>query len=185
MSVRAPLAVALAALATMVVHAHSGPPFPIVSDVKAGPYVVSIWSDPDTTDDETAAGQFWTRVHPAGSGAALPEATRVTLSVRPRDGRGVERTAAAAPVRGDITNQFAAVVLDRETRFAVAVDIAGPLGAARVTGAVDATYDLRPPRARFLLYLLPFVLVGLLWGRLILRRRSAPAPETPRRRPTL
>jgi len=39
--------------------AHSGPPFPIVADRVAGTYRVSIWTDPDATDDGSAGGQFW------------------------------------------------------------------------------------------------------------------------------
>jgi hypothetical protein len=158
-----------------VVAAHSGPPFPIVSDQPAGPYVVSIWTDPDTTDDGTARGQFWIRLHPAASSTPLLSATQVRLAVTPADGRGPARRAAASAVRGDATNQFAAVVLDHEGRFAVRVDIDGPLGRASVEAAVDATYDLRPPRALFLLYLLPFLLAGLLWGRLIVKRRASAA----------
>ena len=39
------------------VDAHSGPPFPIVSNQIAGPYDVSVWTDPDATADGSAAGQ--------------------------------------------------------------------------------------------------------------------------------
>jgi hypothetical protein len=167
----------LVALAARTVETHSGPPFPIVSDQQAGPYVVSIWTDPDTTDNGAAGGQFWIRVHPAAGGVSLPPVTRVSLAVAAAGGHGPGPMAAAAPVRGDVTNQFTAVVLGHEGRFDVVVDIAGPLGAATVTSAVDATYDLRPPKALFLLYLLPFVLVGLLWGRLLIRRRAGPPPN--------
>jgi hypothetical protein len=72
--------------------------------------------------------------------------------------------------------------MDREGRYAVRVTIEGPLGAASVDALVDATYDLRPPRSLFVLYLLPFVLVGLLWGRLLVRRHRRPkaaGPEDP------
>lgn len=155
--------------------AHNGPPFPIVSDRPAGPYVVSIWTDPDTTDDGSAGGQFWVRVHPAGQEVRLPPDTRALLTIAPVRRDGPARSASAAPVRGDMTNQFAAVVMDHEGPFTVRVDIDGPLGAGTVTATVDATYDLRPPRSLFFLYLLPFVLVGLLWGRLLIRRRSGVA----------
>jgi len=46
-------------------HAHDGPPFPIVSEHTAGAYAVSVWTDPDTTDDGTAGGQFWVVLRPA------------------------------------------------------------------------------------------------------------------------
>src|SRR4051812_31418996 len=35
-----------------LLHAHSGPPFPIVTDQQAGAYRVTVWTDPDATDDQ-------------------------------------------------------------------------------------------------------------------------------------
>ena len=163
------LAIALAA-AAVTTHAHDGPPFPILSDHAAGPYVISIWTDPDTTDDGSPGGQFWVRLHVAGKGV-LPDGTRVTVGIRPARQPAEERTAAAAPVRGDATNHFAALTMDHEGRFAVRVAIDGPLGAAAADAAVDATYNVRPSRSMLALYLAPFLLVGLLWGRLLWRRR--------------
>ena len=49
---RLPLALAFT-LAALSVRAsgHSGPPFPILSDKAAGPYLISIWTDPDNLCD--------------------------------------------------------------------------------------------------------------------------------------
>jgi hypothetical protein len=152
-------------------RAHDGPPFPIVSDRVVGPYRLSIWTDPDTTDDGTPGGQFWVRLNPERSGVALPADTRAQVGIRPVGRSGPERHADAGPVRGDVTNQFAAVLMDHEGRFAVHVTVQGPLGNATVDAEVDATYDLRPPAYLLPLYLAPFIAVGLLWGRLMLRRR--------------
>lgn len=157
-------------LFTTVLHAHDGPPFPILSDRVAGPYVVSIWTDPDTTDDGSTGGQFWVRLHLAAKAGAVPPETRASVAIKPADRVGPERRASASPVRGDVTNQFAAVVMDHEGRFAVHVAIDGPLGPAAVNAVVDATYNLRPPRSMVLLYLAPFLIIGLLWGRLLIRR---------------
>ena len=173
------IAVALAASST---HAHDGPPFPILSNHASGPYVVSIWTDPDTTDDGSARGQFWVRVH-AASGGALPRETRATVTIKPVGRSGAERTAPASAVRGDLTNQFAALVMDHEGRFAVHVAIAGPLGPATADAEVDATYDVRPPPSLIVVYLVPFVLIGLLWGSLLMRRyrgKRAAADDTAR-----
>jgi hypothetical protein len=157
---------------TSAVSAHDGPPFPIISDSAAGPYVVSIWTDPDTTEDGSAGGQFWVRVHRSGDGGLPPE-TRATVRVRPLDRAGTEGSASADPVRGDVSNQFVALVLDHEGRFAVTVTVNGPLGMATIDSAVDATYDLRPAPYLLVIYLVPFVAVGLLWVRLIARRRRS------------
>ena len=164
------IAVMLAAF-SVCVRTHSGPPFPILSDHVAGPYVLSIWTDPDTTDDGSPGGQFWLRIHMAGGGEPPPE-TRATVSISAAGRPASARQASASPVRGDITNQFAALVMDHEGPFAVRVTVDGPRGAATADSTADATYDLRPPRSLLVLYLLPFVLVGLLWGSLLMRRRA-------------
>jgi hypothetical protein len=170
--IRLPIALALTLTALAArASGHNGPPFPIVSDRAAGPYLISIWTDPDTTDDGSAGGQFWVRIHLA-SGGEVPSGTRATVSIAAVDRPESLQSGSASPVRGDVTNQFAALVMDHEGPFGVLVRIDGPLGRAVVDASVDATYDLRPPRLLLLIYLVPFVLVGLLWGRLLVRRRA-------------
>jgi len=51
------------------------------------------------------------------------------------------------------------------------VSIEGPLGKAELAASVDATYDLRPAPATIVLFLMPFLFVGFLWGKLLLLRR--------------
>jgi hypothetical protein len=161
--------------------AHSGPPFPIVSTEVHGPYSISIWTDPDATDNGVAAGQFWIIIEPSTKDVSVAEGTHATVSVRPLDSTPpagpraseVAMRATAEPVRGDVTNQFGVVTLDHEGSFAVHVDVDGPLGRAGVDSRIDATYDLRPAPYMIAWYLGPFVLAGLLWTRLLLRRRAA------------
>ena len=178
-SIGVPLVMALAATSPAI--AHSGPPFPIVTTEAHGPYAISIWTDPDATDNGVAAGQFWIIIEPSIKGGATPAGTHATVSVRalssmpPAGPRAPESAlrAPATPVRGDLTNQFATVVFDHEGPFAVHVDVDGPLGRAGVDSRIDATYDLRPAPYMIAWYLGPFVLAGLLWTRLLLRRRAA------------
>ena len=164
------IALVVATAATAIVRAHNGPPFPILSDRIAGGYRISIWTDPDTTDDGSLGGQFWVRLEPSSGTGVIPEPTRVTVSIKPVDRAGAGLSTAAAPVRGEAGNQFAGLLMDHEGRFAVHVVVDGPLGAAAVDAEVDATYDLRPAAYMLVLYAAPFVLMGLLWGRLLIRR---------------
>jgi hypothetical protein len=150
--------------------AHSGPPFPIVSDQAAGAYKISLWVDPDATDDGSAAGQFWVMIQLADR-SAVPAGTQATVTITPTDRPGVAQSRLAAPVNGEVGRQFAAVVMDHEGPFAVQASISGPRGPAVVRGQVDATYDLRPPRAMLALYVLPFLIVGFLWSKLLIARR--------------
>ena len=175
-------AVPLAALVLAVVgfdrafvHAHSGPPYPIVSDRVAGPYSVSIWTDPDTTDDDRAAGQFWVVLEPAARGGSIPLDTRATVTIRPLDREGAALSAPAEPVEGAVERQFVALRMDHEGRFGVEVSVEGTLGRGVVESEVEATYDLRPPPITLAFYLLPFVAIGALWMRVLLRRRAAAA----------
>ena len=155
--------------------AHSGPPYPILSDKVAGAYLISVWTDPDTTDDGSPGGQFWIRIHLV-DGGEVPPKTQATVSISAVDRLESARTGSASPVRGDITNQFAGLEMDHEGSFGVLVKVEGQLGRATVAATVDATYDLRPSRSLLLIYLVPFVLVGLLWGRLLMRRRAMKSP---------
>ena len=79
--------------------AHDGPPYPIVSNQVAGAYRISIWTDPDTTDDGTAGGQFWVMIDPVAGGSVSAQVSfRVTI--RPLDRSGFPHTATALPVNG-------------------------------------------------------------------------------------
>jgi hypothetical protein len=152
-------------------RAHDGPPFPIASEVAAGPYVVSIWTDPDTTDDGTPGGQFWVVLR-APSGGEIPDGTRVEVSISPLDRAGESRRGSAQPVDGNVDRQFVALLMDHEGRFSVRAAIEGPAGDAVVESSVAATYDARPPLPLLFLYLAPFVLIAALWLRVLIRRRQ-------------
>lgn len=163
--------------------AHTGPPFPIVTSRNVGAYEVSVWTDPDSTDDGSAAGRFWVTLRPS-SGASLPADTRVNVAINPAGTPGQPNTASAEPVANDPSHRFAALVLDHEGRFHVRVTIVGPLGPAGVEADVDATYDLRPPPAMIAVYLIPFAGIGFLWLKLMLkRRRSGVHKSTARQQP--
>jgi hypothetical protein len=161
------IAVALAPPAA----AHSGPPYPVISNQVAGPYRVSVWTDPDATDDGSAGGQFWVTIE-AARGGTPPQDAQALVAVRPAgESRWLE--AAAAPLDGDRSRQFAALVMDHEGPYDVRVVLTGASGRHELTTGVEATYDLRPAPALLAVYLLPFLLVGFLWAKRLLRRRRA------------
>jgi len=166
--VTATLAAALWLGAPYSAAAHDGPPYPIVSERRAGPYVISVWTDPDTTDDGTAGGQFWITFAPDGTGVQARD-VRVAITATPLRGGPGRSVETGASSNG---SQFGALVLDHEGRFRIDVRARGPRGEGDVSAEVDATYDLRPPPFVVVLYAVPFVLAGALWVRLLLRRRS-------------
>ena len=162
--------VSVIVMAGAALRAHSGPPYPIVSNRVVGAYQISIWTDPDATDDRSAAGKFWVMMQPARAGAIPPD-THVSVAIRPLDRPGAVITGAAAPVNRDAARQFIALVMDHEGPFGVHVAIDGPLGQADVDASADATYDLRPRPILMVVFVMPFLLVGFLWGKLLIRRR--------------
>ena len=171
------LAVAGLLVCGQVIDAHSGPPYPIVSNRIVGAYAISIWTDPDTTDDGKPGGQFWVVLEAADRGATIPSGTEATVSIRPLDREGRTLTGRADPVKGALTNQFVALLMDHEGPFGVRVAVTGPLGRAEVESRVDATFDLRPAPGLIALHLFPFLAIGALWVKVLLRRRRDGVPK--------
>lgn len=170
-----PVSLMVLAATPSISTAHDGPPFPIVSNQVAGAYRVSIWTDPDATDDGTAEGKFWVILDPAKSAAPVPAETAVTVTAASVDGRQPPVTGRASPDGGAASRQYVALHLDHEGVYAVTVTVAGPLGTETVQSEVDATYDLRPPPFAVAIYMIPFVLLGGIWAKVLWRRRRARA----------
>jgi hypothetical protein len=163
--------VAVFAVNGISLHAHSGPPFPIVTDRTVGAYQISVWADPDATDDRSAAGQFWVMLQPARRGGSIPPGTRVDVAIKPLDRQGEEEVGRAEPLNADAARQFVALVMDHEGPFHVRVAIDGPLGMSSVDASAEATYDLRPRPILMVVFVMPFLIVGVIWGKLLIRRR--------------
>jgi hypothetical protein len=168
---RALAGVLLCVAATSTLHAHSGPPFPIVTDRIVGAYEISIWTDPDVTDDRSPQGKFWVTLRKADK-RPVPPATRVQMTIKALDRPGEPVAGAAEPVPQNPAQYFVALLMDHEGPFSVHVAVDGALGKADVDSMTDATYDLRPRPILTLLFLAPFVLAGLVWGKLLLKRRK-------------
>lgn len=166
------LAVTSSIVIAVRVHAHNGPPFPIVTDRTVGNYVVSLWADPDVSDEGDADGRFWLMVNPAAKGTALPAGTTVLISIWPVEHREAVRTDAAKADEHEPSRRAAAFVIDREGKYGVKATIAGPLGPGELETIVDAQYDQRPRPILIAVFALPFVLIGFVWIKLLLRRRA-------------
>src|ERR1700685_1334555 len=71
-------------VASSPLGAHNGPPFPIISDKRVGPVVVSLWTHPDV-----GTGLFYVIVD-APPGGAIPPDLKIEIGVRPVTGRLAE-----------------------------------------------------------------------------------------------
>jgi hypothetical protein len=135
--------------------AHEGPPFPLFIDQKVNRYVVSVWTDPDV-----GTALFFVIVNTP----ELPPDLRVQIGVQPVSGRLPEAVYTAQ--RENLQNQVqyrADVHFDAEELWRVRVRLESAQGSAETIATVEAT----PPgygRWDLLLYLAPFLVVGLLWA---------------------
>lgn len=159
-------------IACAPLSAHNGPPFPVITDRAVARYVVSLWADPDTSEDGDADGRFWAVVTPSAKGSPLPADTVVRISIWPIDQPEAGRTQTATPDEREASRRTAAFVIDREGRYGVKVTIAGSLGPAEIETTIDAAYAERPGPFLLAVYPMPFVLVGFLGLKLLLRRRA-------------
>ena len=152
---------------TNFVQAHEGPPFPIVVDKTVGPCVVSVWTDPDV-----GQSSFFVLVN-AAPGSAVPNDLKVQLGIQPTSGRLPE--AFYQMQRDDQLNQVqykAFPYLDAQEMWRIRVTLTSAQANGELTAEVEAT----PPgygRWDLLIYLLPFLAVGFLWMRAVLRRRRS------------
>src|SRR5918996_4006155 len=146
------------------VSAHEGPPFPLFVDQKVDRYLVSVWTDPDV-----GTGLFFVIVSRQDS-AEVPADLRVQLGVQPVSGRLTETFYAAQ--RENLQQQIqykAEVQFDAEELWRVRVRLESAQGNAETLATVEAT----PPgygRWDLLLYLFPFLAIGVLWAIDLLRK---------------
>jgi hypothetical protein len=151
--------------------AHEGPPFPILVDQRVGPYVASVWTDPDI-----GTGTFFVVLEPP-EGKKLPDGTAVRVAVEPLD-RHVKETlykAEPQPVRyGE--RHFVETKFDRGGMWRVRILLEGPEGGGELKAEVEPTPDGTIGPISLVLYAIPFLAVGFLWLKAVLRRKEKGPP---------
>lgn len=148
------------------IEAHEGPPFPLIVDQQVGARLVSVWGDPDI-----GTATFFVVMEPV-DGGELPSSTTVRIGVRPVSGRLDEVVYDAEPQRVRYGARYLAEPeLDRGEMWRVRVVVDGPQG-GELTTEVEATPDGTIGPIGLLVYVLPFLAVGLLWLKSVLHRRG-------------
>jgi hypothetical protein len=147
---------------------HQGPPFPILVDQRVGPYVASVWTDPDI-----GTGTFFVVLEPPKGEKTLPSGTRVRIGVQPISKRLPEIVYDAKPQPVHYGQRhFAEVKLDRGEMWRIRILIESPKGGGQLTSEVEATPNGTLGPVGSLVYLFPFLAVGFLWLKAALRRRE-------------
>ena len=146
--------------------AHNGPPFPIITDNRVGPVVVSLWTHPDV-----GAGLFYVIVDPP-PGGAIPPDLKIEIGVRPVTGRLAEviYPTQLENLRGQIQYRTEAQ-FDQQELWHVRLIVTSSAG----DGEASADVEVTPPglgRWDLLLFSLPFLGVGFLWFHVMMRKRQ-------------
>ena len=145
--------------------AHNGPPFPIITDQRVGPCIISLWTHPDI-----GTGTFFVMVDPV-PGGSIPKDLKIQIGVQPVSGRLREAVYSAwvEDLRGQVEYKTE-VQFDQQELWNVRLVLSSSAGGGEALSKVEPT----PPgfgRWDLLLYLLPFLGVGFLWFNAIIKRR--------------
>jgi hypothetical protein len=144
--------------------AHNGPPFPIITDQRVGPCVISLWTHPDL-----GTGTFWIMVDPL-PGATVPKDLKIQVGVQPVSKRLAEVVYKSWPEKARGQVQFKSEAqFDQDEMWQVRLILESSAGNGQTTAQVEAT-PAGFGRWDLLLYALPFLAVGFLWFRAIARR---------------
>jgi hypothetical protein len=145
--------------------AHNGPPFPIITDQRVGPFIVSLWTHPDL-----GTGLFFVMIDPL-PGGTIPKDLKVQIGVQPASGRLAEVVYSAwlQDLRGQVEYKTE-VQFDQQENWKVRLILASSAGGGEALSQVVPT-PTGFGRWDLLLYLLPFLGVGFLWFTAITKRR--------------
>lgn len=146
------------------VSAHEGPPYPLFVDRQVDRYVVSVWTDPDV-----GTGLFFV-ILGGPQAAELPPDLRIQVGVKPVTGRLPEvfYNATREDLQGQIQYR-AEVQFDAEELWQVRVRLESAQGSSETIANVEVT----PPgygRWDLLVYVMPFVAIGVLWAIAMIRK---------------
>lgn len=148
-------------------YAHEGPPFAIIVDEEVGPYLVSVWTDPDI-----GIGTFYVVFEPKNDDHEIDDIESVRIGIEPVSGRLDEAVYEfeSQPARSG-ARYWTEVEFDKGGFWKVRVAIEGDGFEKELLSEVEATPDGSIGPIGLLIYALPFVGIGILWFRAIIVRR--------------
>src|SRR5271167_93302 len=146
-------------------RAHNGPPFPIITDQRVGPCIVSLWIHPDI-----GTSPIFVLVDPA-PGGTIPSDLKIAIGIQPVSGRlpEVVYPTSLADQRGQLEYKTD-VQFDQQEFWNVRLILTSSAGGGEARAKVEAT-PVGYGRWDLLLFALPFVAVGFLWFKVLTKRR--------------
>jgi len=152
--------------------AHRGAPARVIASQRIGPYVASVWTDP-----EVGSGPMYV-VLEAADGLTFTPPSTVRVGLAPVSGRlpEVVHDAHPMPVRRG-ARFMTTVAFDRAERWNLRLLIEGSAGGGQRTSQVDAVPNVVAGPFVLVLSLLPFLAVtGVWWRAAVVRRRTVGLP---------
>ncbi len=148
--------------------AHIGPPYPILQNRKIGPFNVEVWSNPDV-----GTGSFYIIIDPPrGSSITVPADMKVLVTVQPVSKRLPEATYGAWREKLLDHVEFKTLVpFDKEETWHIRIRFASSVASGDADTDVPVTPTLLG-RWNLMLFLLPFVGIGVLWFKAASVKRS-------------
>lgn len=159
----------------MEMAAHRGAPTRIVADQRIGPYVASVWTDP-----EVGSGPLYV-VLEAADGQTFTPPSAVRVGVAPLSGRLPEvlHDARSEPMRRG-ARFMTDVAFDRAERWNLRVLIEGSGGGGQLTSQLEAAPNAMGGPFMLMLSFLPFLAVtGVWWRAAVARRRAGAVASSP------
>ena len=164
---------------------HHGVPSRVVADQRIGPYVASLWIEPEVGD-----GAVYIMLD-AADGAAFTPPSAVRVAAAPASGRvdEVVHEAHPQPIKAGAGARYMTnLMFDRPERWNVRVIVEGPAGGGQLETQVESTTNAAMGLFGVSLASTPFVLVAFVyWRSSIARRRRtlalSPAPRLTHPRP--
>jgi hypothetical protein len=149
-----------------IAWAHIGPPYPIMQNRKIGPFNVEVWSNPDV-----GTGSFFIIIDPP-KGGTVPADMKVQVAVQPVSKRLPEAIYGAWREKLLDHVEFKAdVPFDQEETWHIRILFASSVASGETDTDVQVTPTLLG-RWNLLLFLLPFVGIGVLWFKAASVRRN-------------
>lgn len=155
-------------------QAHEGPPFAIIIDEEVGPYLVSVWTDPDI-----GIGTFFVVFDPKYEDHRADDISSVEIGVEPVSGRLDEKVYSFEEQRARSGARYwTEVQFDKGEFWTVRVKIEGEGFSRELYSEVEATPDGTIGPIGLLIYAIPFIAVGVLWFRAIIVKRRHSEKKT-------
>ena len=155
---------------------HHGVPSRLVADRRVGPYVASVWIEPEVGD-----GTVYVMLDAADGRLFIPPSA-VRVALVPTSGRLPEMVHEAHPDAAGAhggARYLTHVMFDRPERWNMRIIIEGSAGGGRLTLPVESTSNASMGPFGVILGAIPFVLVAFVyWRSWRARRRMIPALTT-------